>query len=450
MSQFEVLKQLVHESMGESPKDIEKTTAALGKTFKKIRDKEREVVDSELLPKEKAEKLKALKEIVEGKLMNVLKGLKGDDVKKNNEIDKAMSVAKEGVRQLNELIVHYEEIALSGEMGEELSSDPERESVLDSITITLNPDQKRNAQIIEREFREHNLPDNLIAAAIVNAIAESSLDANASPRGEDSVGLFQLNIEGAGHGMSVEDRKDPVINTRTILEREILTPRGARLRQAAADGASIVKLAAIFSKDIERPVEVLENMRNRMVMAVSYFKEEGENKQKIKEYLDEILKEDEKTMESIGHFKKGNEFASQGKTVEAETHYRLAIKDDRENAEYRLRLANTLVVVQGQKEAAVEQYWKAIELGTKGGSGQPNPIVAEAYLRLGNIKDGQGKKREAFKLYVAVLSYAKEGDPIYEEAASNQMTLGADFENWEGQRKAAKESQRFFKLPKFN
>ena len=65
--------------------------------------------------------------------------------------------------------------------------------------------------------------------------------------------MFQLHAKCAGRGLSVEQRKDPRINTKTILQREVLTRRGDRLRNEARNGASVQKLAIIFSQDIERP-----------------------------------------------------------------------------------------------------------------------------------------------------------------------------------------------------
>lgn len=148
----------------------------------------------------------------------------------------------------------------------------EEGSVVDQLTFDLSPSQKANATIIETEFKKHGLPNNLIAAAIVNAHAESGLNASAIGDHGNSVGLFQLNINGGGHDMSVEERMDPVINTRTILEREILQGRGARLRSAAKSGASVAKLAAIFSRDIERPGDTLGAMARRARLATEFFR----------------------------------------------------------------------------------------------------------------------------------------------------------------------------------
>ena len=130
----------------------------------------------------------------------------------------------------------------------------EEGSVVDQIGGKLSASQLANAGIIEEEFKAVGLQNSIIAAAIINAYVESGLNAgNARGDGGSSVGLFQLHSRGAGRGLSVEERKDPRINTRTILNREVLTKRGDRLRAEAGSGANVQKLAIIFSQDIERP-----------------------------------------------------------------------------------------------------------------------------------------------------------------------------------------------------
>ena len=106
---------------------------------------------------------------------------------------------------------------------------------------------------IEEEFKAAGLQNSIIAAAIVNAYAESGLRAGTGGDHGNSIGLFQLHAKCAGRGLSVEQRKNPRINTKTILQREVLTRRGDRLRNEARNGASVQKLAIIFSQDIERP-----------------------------------------------------------------------------------------------------------------------------------------------------------------------------------------------------
>lgn len=116
----------------------------------------------------------------------------------------------------------------------------------------LSASQLQNARIITREFRAAGMSDAAIASAIVNAMAESALDTNAVGDGGNSVGLFQMHKNGAGRGMSVEERKNPVTNSREMLKREVLVAGGVNFRRAIARGASVAELSGIFARDIER------------------------------------------------------------------------------------------------------------------------------------------------------------------------------------------------------
>ncbi len=115
-----------------------------------------------------------------------------------------------------------------------------------------------NAQIIVREFLDAGHPPSIALAAVANAHIESALDADAvnwsdvSTTGSKgvSVGLFQLRDPGAGSGMSVEERKDPRVNTRVILRE--YARYGKPLVAAHARGASVAELAALFGRHVER------------------------------------------------------------------------------------------------------------------------------------------------------------------------------------------------------
>jgi len=143
--------------------------------------------------------------------------------------------------------------------------------VVRKIVKKLSKEQIENAIIIENVFRQAGMPDKIIAAAIVNAHGESGLKAYAAGDRGHSIGLFQLHSRGAGKGLSVEYRKDPVNNTVTILKREVLTKRGNALIQAEKDGESVAELAAIFSRDIERPRDTIGAMQRRRVTARRLF-----------------------------------------------------------------------------------------------------------------------------------------------------------------------------------
>ena len=86
---------------------------------------------------------------------------------------------------------------------------------------------------------------------MVNAYAESGLNPLAIGDKGNSVGLFQLNIRGAGAGMTTAARQDPLTNARTLIARE----RSAlgKVAAGAAAGEGIPRLAALFSTYVERP-----------------------------------------------------------------------------------------------------------------------------------------------------------------------------------------------------
>jgi len=165
----------------------------------------------------------------------------------------------------------YVQNLLSG-LGEPIRAKIRPGGVVEAITYRLTSSQRNMAAIIEREMANAGLSAPEIAAAIVNAFAESRLNPNAVGDGGHSIGLFQLNHPwGAGKDMSVSDRRDPVINTQTILKKEVLARGGRKFRAAAANGASIAELAAIFSRDIERPKDKEGNMRKRANLARKMF-----------------------------------------------------------------------------------------------------------------------------------------------------------------------------------
>jgi len=137
-------------------------------------------------------------------------------------------------------------------------------SVTGQIRKALTPQQMEMAKIIEREFRRAGLPPVFAGAAIVNAYYESGLDPGIQSAyvfdtgtREDSVGLFQLYIHGAGKGMVLEDgtdlRADPVINTQRIIQ-EVQNPKfGKAMRDAYAQGnRSVSYFSGLFAQDIER------------------------------------------------------------------------------------------------------------------------------------------------------------------------------------------------------
>ncbi|MBI5754524.1 hypothetical protein HZA40_05295 [Candidatus Peregrinibacteria bacterium] len=190
--------------------------------------------------------------------------------------------ADEKVREENEK--HFEDEMKAQEDQDvyytEANLDPNK-SVAEQIKLPLTASQRANAEIIEKVFKEglegKGIPPEgvakIIAAAIVNAYKESKLNAGAIGDHGNSVGLFQLNIAGAGHGMSVEARQDPTTNAKTILDREVLGNYGRVLISRATAGATLTELTALFSRYIERPRDVYASMQARSKAALRMFGE---------------------------------------------------------------------------------------------------------------------------------------------------------------------------------
>jgi hypothetical protein len=139
-------------------------------------------------------------------------------------------------------------------------------------------DQREQARIIERTARAEGMPDRIIAAMIVNALAESYLDPTAKGDKGHSVGLFQLYDKGHGSGMSVEDRMDPVKNTTRIIAaaRKAGTPvKGARaawdtsppLTAYKQGERDVATLSALWMVHVEQPVYSIQEEARRRTLA---------------------------------------------------------------------------------------------------------------------------------------------------------------------------------------
>lgn len=119
-------------------------------------------------------------------------------------------------------------------------------------TRKLTSAQSMMVAVIEREFGAAGL-SWLVVAAVANAYAESRLDPAAVGDNGHAIGLFQLNSaskSAAGYGMAVEERKDPTVNTRRIIE-VVQSPDGYNIR-AARGTATNAELARLFAQWAER------------------------------------------------------------------------------------------------------------------------------------------------------------------------------------------------------
>jgi len=84
--------------------------------------------------------------------------------------------------------------------------------------IRLDDSQVEMALLIRHTFESDEAVAHLADAAVANAYYESLLRPDAIAVGEGSAGLFQLHPRGAGKGMPLADRLDPLKNTNRIIE----------------------------------------------------------------------------------------------------------------------------------------------------------------------------------------------------------------------------------------
>ena len=139
-----------------------------------------------------------------------------------------------------------------------------------SSVLGLTSPQRQNAAIIEREFLAAGYSATLVAAAIVNAIAESGLNPKAAGDGGWSIGLFQMNRKaGAGRGHSVQELEDPTSNARILLsvEKKALD----KVEAAVKAGAGVAEAAGLFAQYVERPRDTLGEKAKRAAAVTRYF-----------------------------------------------------------------------------------------------------------------------------------------------------------------------------------
>lgn len=138
-------------------------------------------------------------------------------------------------------------------------SSPVVDLVRQKSRIPLNSDQLEMMEVIENVLQAEGFTQPAIVAAFANALEESALDPNASGDNGHSIGLFQLHDSGVGKGMSVAERRDPIINTRKIAE----SAKESRFMQYMRETNDPQILAAAFSKYVERPRDQAGNMASR-------------------------------------------------------------------------------------------------------------------------------------------------------------------------------------------
>ncbi|WKA27981.1 hypothetical protein [Bradyrhizobium roseum] len=121
---------------------------------------------------------------------------------------------------------------------------------IDGIRLPPNvaPENRQFAGLILKAFAAAGYGRNQQIAALANAIGESNLNPKAhNTRGEDSVGLFQLNrIVGVGGRHSVERLMDPAFNTQLIIAEANRFP-------SFKNAADLHTAVDVFVRSVERP-----------------------------------------------------------------------------------------------------------------------------------------------------------------------------------------------------
>jgi len=136
--------------------------------------------------------------------------------------------------------------------------------------LLLSEAQRTNARTIESVLADAGISDTTIAAAVVNAYAESGLNASAVGDSGNSIGLFQLNMpKGAGRGHSAQELKDPRKNAEIILsvERSAIS----KIEDAVRAGAGLAAATALWTKLVERPKNVVSDMAKRQALALRLY-----------------------------------------------------------------------------------------------------------------------------------------------------------------------------------
>lgn len=128
----------------------------------------------------------------------------------------------------------------------------------------LTNQQEDMANLIREKFKAAGFSDIQAEAAVANAIAESGLNPNAhNTRGEDSVGLFQMNRDkGLGKGYSVEQLKDPNTNIDLAIA-------AAKKSEDFKSSSTINDAVAAFVKDVERPANQASEITKRTQIALN-------------------------------------------------------------------------------------------------------------------------------------------------------------------------------------
>lgn len=146
--------------------------------------------------------------------------------------------------------------------------------IANTMRVVKGTTQLAMATMIEDRLAAAGLPAPIIVAAIVNAYAESGLNPMAyasEENGTNSVGLFQLNSNGVGRGMTVAERQNPQAN----IDRMLAVYRqgaGRLLEQAYAEGERDIGIfTALWTTQLERPANASAVGVTRRAMSYRMF-----------------------------------------------------------------------------------------------------------------------------------------------------------------------------------
>jgi len=134
--------------------------------------------------------------------------------------------------------------------------------MLPPMPTGLSATQTANTYAIWREFARA-YPNESIAlglAAIVNAKAESNIEnVKTGYKGEDSAGLFQLNVTNP-HGAAlvgiIDRRYWPSANTRGIIAS--LVDSGGPVFSALRANDTVSNIAGLFRRYVEKPADAIQ------------------------------------------------------------------------------------------------------------------------------------------------------------------------------------------------
>jgi len=144
----------------------------------------------------------------------------------------------------------------------------EEEISVTDMAKGLTDEQKEVSYIIEEQFGEMNIPLNITAAAIVNAIAESRLNADAIGDGGKAVGAFQLHKSGLGNNLSVKERTN-VYTSANVIGIQIL--KNNNLYELENNNAFIPEITKTITEDIMRPDKLEQQKEKRSNLAKKIF-----------------------------------------------------------------------------------------------------------------------------------------------------------------------------------